>query len=315
MYIGKIGDGSHPNDAVYTILKEVIIKSIEEARLSYGNQIDISIETNGRVRVRDYGRGFPPAFMESAVCVYIKPDPFIGEIPHSIAKLRCVSIAAGLEYTITNALSKDFKFCSYINGECTWIHCKKGVVVDRGHEVSHQRNGTEIMYIPDDSIYGIQQFNKEYVVDILKEFAYTNRGLCLTLNGERFYAKNGLLDELYEIGKDIETYTPIHLIGEDIEVAMAHAKCKAHIIKSYVNGHRTVRGGAHHTVFLEAVENAFKNNKEGESYIGIININISNPQFVSNIKDELCNKNIAGKNSPSIRQTIMEFIKENISTE
>ena len=245
MYIGKLGDGSSPDDGIYILLKEVLDNSIDEYVMGAGKTIDVSVQSS-KVTVRDYGRGIP-----------------LGKLIDVVSKMntggkydtRAFKKAVGLNGVGTkavNALSDFFRVESNRDGKTAYAEFKRGELANQLiPEDSSRRRGTKVTFIPDLSIFKNFKFRNEYIARMLKNYVYLNPGLTIIFNNEKFHSKNGLKDLLEERIKDTAiTYPIIHLKGEDIEVAITHSKTQySEEYHSFVNGQNTTQGGTHLSSF------------------------------------------------------------------
>ena len=250
MYIGKLGDGSSPDDGIYILLKEVLDNSIDEFVMGAGKTIEISISESG-VSVRDYGRGIP---LGKVVDVVSKMNT--GGKYDSRAFKKSVGLN-GVGTKAVNALSSSFKVESCRDGKVKSVFFEKGnLTFDNDIEESSKRKGTKVTFIPDDLIFKKYKYRAEYVSKMLKYYVYLNPGLTIVFNGEKYISKNGLKD-LLEDNNDVDKllYPIIHLKGNDIEIALTHSKVQySEEYYSFVNGQHTTQGGTHQSAFREALE-------------------------------------------------------------
>ena len=249
MYIGKLGDGSSPDDGIYILLKEVLDNSIDEFVMGAGKTIEITIE-DSRVKVRDYGRGIP---LGKVVDVVSKMNT--GGKYDSRAFKKSVGLN-GVGTKAVNALSSHFKVSSHRDDNIKSALFEQGELVDDPSEsASSKRKGTLVEFIPDPSIFKHYKYRIEYVEKMLRNYVYLNPGLTIILNGEKFYSENGLKDLLEDQSNESDLLYPIiHLKGEDIEVAITHSKTQySEEYHSFVNGQNTTQGGTHQSAFREAI--------------------------------------------------------------
>ena len=312
MYIGKLGDGSSPDDGIYILLKEVLDNSIDEYVMGAGKTIEVSVQSS-RVVVRDYGRGIP-----------------LGKLVDVVSKMntggkydtRAFKKAVGLNGVGTkavNALSDYFKVESNRDGLTAFAKFNKGELKEELQpEQSSRRRGTKVTFIPDESIFKNFKFRSEYISRMLKNYVYLNTGLTILFNNEKYFSENGLKDLLIERIKDNDiTYPIIHLMGDDIEVAITHSKIQySEEYHSFVNGQNTTQGGTHLSSFREAfvktIREFYGKNYDAsdirKSIVAAVSIKVMEPVFESQTKTKLGSTEMGG-NLPSVRVYINEFLK------
>jgi len=312
MYIGKLGDGSSPDDGIYILLKEVIDNSIDEFVMGAGKTIEIRIKDQ-EVRVRDYGRGIP---LGKVVDVVSKMNT--GGKYDSRAFKKAVGLN-GVGTKAVNALSASFIVESFRDNKTKLASFKTGELID-DLEVSEssKRKGTKISFIPDENIFNKFKYRSEYVIRMLKNYVYLNPGLTIDYNGEKFHSENGLKDLLEEnISADDMLYPIIHLKGEDIELAITHSKTQySEEYHSFVNGQNTTQGGTHQAAFRESIVKTirefFGKNYEAsdirKSIVSAISIKVMEPIFESQTKTKLGSTDMGG-DLPTVRSYINDFIK------
>ena len=313
MYIGKLGDGSSHDDGIYVLLKEVLDNSIDEYMMGYGKKIDVTIE--GReVRVRDYGRGIP---LGKVVDVVSKMNT--GAKYDSKAFKKSVGLN-GVGVKAVNALSIRFVVRSFRDGQMKAAEFERGSLVnDHPLEMSSGDNGTEIIFIPDEELFGNYAFRSEYIDNMLKNYVYLNSGLTINYNGNKFLSKNGLADLLNDNMSKEGLYPLIHLKGDDIEVAFTHGIGYGEDYYSFVNGQNTTQGGTHLIAFKEAIVKTIKDfyKKDYEpsdirtSIIAAISVKIEEPIFESQTKTKLGSKDM-GPEGPTVRNYINGFISKEL---
>ncbi|WP_228851642.1 DNA topoisomerase IV subunit B [Aegicerativicinus sediminis] len=312
MYIGKLGDGSSPDDGIYILVKEVLDNSIDEYVMGAGKTIEVSIQGN-RVIVRDYGRGIP-----------------LGKVVDVVSKMntggkydtRAFKKSVGLNGVGTkavNALSNYFRVESTRDGQSASAEFERGDLTNQDllNDTS-RRKGTKVTFIPDESIFKNYKFRNEYVEKMLKNYVYLNPGLTIVFNGEKFYSENGLKDLLNEnINDSDKLYPIIHLRGSDIEVAMTHHKTQySEEYYSFVNGQNTTQGGTHLAAFREAIVRTIREyyNKNYDasdvrkSIVAAISIKVMEPVFESQTKTKLGSTDMGG-DLPTVRTYINDFVK------
>ena len=247
MYIGKLGDGSSQDDGVYVLLKEVMDNAVDEYMMGYGKKIDVSI--NGKeVRVRDYGRGIPLGKVLDAVSKMNTGAKYDSKAFKKSVGLNGVGVKA------VNALSSRFVIRSIREGQLKVSEFEHGrTVKDDPVEPTDEENGVEVIFQPDEEMFGNYYFISEYVDTMLKNNVYLNSGLIINFNGNKFFSRNGLVDLLNENMSKEGLYPIIHLTGEDIEIAFTHGFQYGEDYYSFVNGQNTTQGGTHLLAFREAI--------------------------------------------------------------
>ena len=311
MYIGKLGDGSSPDDGIYILLKEVLDNSIDEFVMGAGKTIDIKID-EGKVSVRDYGRGIP---LGKVVDVVSKMNT--GGKYDSRAFKKSVGLN-GVGTKAVNALSASFFVASTRDGQRKTALFNQGVLEENEPpSSSSQRNGTQVSFVPDETIFKKFRYRNEYVAKMLKNYVYLNPGLTIVFNGEKYVSKNGLKD-LLEDNNNTEDflYPVIHLKGADIEVAITHSRTQYNEeYHSFVNGQHTTQGGTHQTAFREALVKTirefygrqFDPSDIRKSIISAISIKVMEPVFESQTKTKLGSTEM-GDGLPTVRTYINDFI-------
>ena len=314
MYIGKLGDGSSADDGIYILLKEIIDNSIDEFRMKSGKRIEIKLD-EGKVTIRDFGRGIPLGKVVDAVSKMNTGDKYDYKAFKKSVGLNGVGTKA------VNALSDYFRVRSFRDGKMKVAEFSKGNITENHPETdTSDRNGTEISFIPDYSIFTHFKFRKEYIERMLRNYAYLNPGLKIIFNGETYYSENGLKDLLEEELEGEILYPIVHLNDEDIELAITHSdKSQTETYFSFVNGQNTTQGGTHLNAFREAyvktIREFFNKNFEAadirKSIIAAISINVEEPVFESQTKTKLGSNDI-GPNGPSVRTFIIDFLKNKL---
>jgi topoisomerase-4 subunit B len=311
MYIGKLGDGSSPDDGIYILLKEVLDNSIDEFVMGAGKTIDIKID-EGKVSVRDYGRGIP---LGKVVDVVSKMNT--GGKYDSRAFKKSVGLN-GVGTKAVNALSASFFVASTRDGQRKTALFNQGVLEENEPpSSSSQRNGTQVSFVPDETIFKKFRYRHEYVAKMLKNYVYLNPGLTIVFNGEKYVSKNGLKD-LLEDNNNTEDflYQVVHLKGDDIEVAITHSRTQYNEeYHSFVNGQHTTQGGTHQTAFREALVKTirefygrqFDPSDIRKSIISAISIKVMEPVFESQTKTKLGSTEM-GDGLPTVRTYINDFI-------
>ena len=311
MYIGKLGDGSSPDDGIYILLKEVLDNSIDEFVMGAGKTIDIKID-EGKVSVRDYGRGIP---LGKVVDVVSKMNT--GGKYDSRAFKKSVGLN-GVGTKAVNALSASFFVASTRDGQCKTALFNQGVLEENEPpSSSSQRNGTQVSFVPDETIFKKFRYRNEYVAKMLKNYVYLNPGLTIVFNAEKYVSKNGLKDLLEDNNNSEDfLYPVIHLKGDDIELAITHSRTQYNEeYHSFVNGQHTTQGGTHQTAFREVLVKTirefygrqFDPSDIRKSIISAISIKVMEPVFESQTKTKLGSTEM-GDGLPTVRTYINDFI-------
>ena len=314
MYIGKLGDGSSHDDGIYILLKEVVDNCIDEFVMGHGKTIDIKV-SDQKVTVRDYGRGIPLGKVVDCVSKINTGGKYDTEAFKKSVGLNGVGTKA------VNALSDAFTVQSVRDGEMKLVDYSRGEITqDYQIEKSSLRNGTKVVFQPDNKIFKNFHFLPEYIEDQIWNYVYLNSGLNINFNGEKYFSENGLKD-LLERKTDVEkiNYSIIHLKGEDIEVALTHGDQYGEEYYSFVNGQHTTQGGTHLAAFREAVVRTLREYYKKDfdasdiraSIIGAISLRIQNPVFESQTKTRLGSIEM-NADGPTVRIFINDFIKREL---
>ncbi len=314
MYIGKLGDGSSHDDGIYILLKEVVDNCIDEFVMGHGKTIDIKV-SDQKVTVRDYGRGIPLGKVIDCVSKINTGGKYDTEAFKKSVGLNGVGTKA------VNALSDAFTVQSVRDGEMKQVDYSKGEITqDYQIETSSLRNGTKVVFQPDNKIFKNFHFLPEYIEDQIWNYVYLNSGLNINFNGEKYFSENGLKD-LLERKTDVEKihYSIIHLKGEDIEVALTHGDQYGEEYYSFVNGQHTTQGGTHLAAFREAIVRTLREYYKKDfdasdiraSIIGAISLRIQNPVFESQTKTRLGSIEM-NADGPTVRIFINDFIKREL---
>lgn len=315
MYIGKLGDGSHSDDGIYVILKEVIDNSIDEFAMGFGKQIVVNITDDGTVEVRDYGRGIP---LESVVDVSSKMNT--GAKYDSDAFKKSVGLN-GVGMKATNALSTYFEISSCRNGEKKKVCYSRGEITDDCPICpTDKENGTYVKFVPDKDIFLNYKYNDEFVETMMKNYSFLNTGLTIVYNGRRIHSRNGLVDLLRENMTNDPLYPIMHFTGTDIEVVITHANQYGEEYYSFVNGQHTTQGGTHLSAFREAVSRTIKEfyGKNFEysdirnGMVAAISIKVQEPVFESQTKTKLGSRDMSPDGSLTVAKFIGDFIKREL---
>ena len=314
MYIGRLGDGSLPEDGIYVLLKEVIDNSIDEFKMKAGDRLEINIEDNLRVSVRDYGRGIPQGKMIEAVSVLNTGGKYDSKAFKKSVGLNGVGVKA------VNALSSHFEVRSYRDGKVRRATFEKGVITSDVTEDSQDENGTYIFFEPDNDakLFKDYKFHDEIVENMLRNYTYLNIGLTIMYNGRRILSRHGLEDLLKDRMTNEALYPIIHLQGEDIEIAFTHANQYGEEYYSFVNGQHTTQGGTHQSAFKEhiarTIRDYFGKYEYGDIRTGIvaaIAINVEEPVFESQTKIKLGSLPMS-PGGVSINKYVGDFIKQEV---
>lgn len=314
MYIGKLGDGSAPDDGIYVLVKEIIDNSIDEHMMGHGRTINIKV-TEHHVEVRDYGRGIPLGKVVDCVSKINTGGKYDSGAFQKSVGLNGVGTKA------VNALSTSFKVQSFRDGETKVAEFKRGEIVsDAKVEKTAERNGTAISFEPDDTVFKNYHFIPEYLDDLLWNYAFLNAGLTINFNGNKYHSEKGLLDLLTrKTDEEAIRYPIIHLKGEDIEVALTHANQYGEEYYSFVNGQNTTQGGTHLAALREALVKTIrefygKNFDAADvraSIVGAIAIRVQEPVFESQTKTKLGSQSVAPE-GPTMRTFVNDFIKREL---
>jgi topoisomerase-4 subunit B len=314
MYIGRLGDGSLPEDGIYVLLKEVIDNSIDEFKMKAGDRLEINIEDNLRVSVRDYGRGIPQGKMIEAVSVLNTGGKYDSKAFKKSVGLNGVGVKA------VNALSSHFEVRSYRDGKVRRATLERGVMTSDVTEDSQDENGTYIFFEPDNDakLFKDYKFHDEIVENMLRNYTYLNIGLTIMYNGRRILSRHGLEDLLKDRMTNEALYPIIHLQGEDIEIAFTHANQYGEEYYSFVNGQHTTQGGTHQSAFKEhiarTIRDYFGKYEYGDIRTGIvaaIAINVEEPVFESQTKIKLGSLPMS-PGGVSINKYVGDFIKQEV---
>ena len=312
MYIGRLGDGSLPEDGIYVLLKEVIDNSIDEFKMHAGDRIEITVEDNLRVSVRDYGRGIPQGKLIEAVSVLNTGGKYDSKAFKKSVGLNGVGVKA------VNALSAHFEVRSFREGKVRMATFERGEITSDRTEDTQDENGTYIYFEPDNTLFQNYQFHDEIVENMLRNYTYLNTGLTIMYNGRRILSRHGLEDLLKDRMTTEALYPIIHLQGEDIEIAFTHANQYGEEYHSFVNGQHTTQGGTHQSAFKEhiarTIKEFFGKYEYGDIRTGIvaaIAINVEEPMFESQTKIKLGSLTMA-PNGVSINKYVGDFIKQEV---
>ena len=313
MYIGRLGDGNLPEDGIYVLLKEVIDNSIDEFKMHAGDRIEIDVEENLRVRVRDYGRGIPQGKLVEAVSMLNTGGKYDSKAFKKSVGLNGVGVKA------VNALSSHFEVKSYRDGKVRELVFEKGNLLSDKTEDSNDENGTYIYFVPDNTLFKGYSFHEDIVETMLRNYTYLNSGLTIMYNGRRIKSRNGLEDLLNDTMTNDGLYPIIHIVGEDIEIAFTHANQYGEEYHSFVIGQHTTQGGTHQSAFKEHIAKTIKEffNKNYEytdirnGIVAAIALNVEEPVFESQTKIKLGSTQMS-PDGESINKYVGDFIKQNV---
>ena len=313
MYIGRLGDGSQNDDGIYVLLKEVMDNSIDEFKMGVGKRIEVNIEDNLRVSVRDYGRGIPQGKLVEAVSKLNTGGKYDSKAFKKSVGLNGVGIKA------VNALSSRFEVRSYRDGKVRTVIFEKGVLQSDVTEDSTEENGTYIFFEPDNTLFLNYSFQNQFVETLLRNYTYLNTGLTFIYNGQRIISRHGLEDLLKDNMTSEGLYDIVHLKGEDIEIAFTHTNQYGEEYYSFVNGQHTTQGGTHQTALKEHIARTIKEfyNKNQDyadirnGLVAAITIDVEEPMFESQTKTKLGSNNM-WPDGPTVNKYVGDFIKTEV---
>lgn len=312
MYIGRLGDGKLPEDGIYVLLKEVIDNSIDEFKMNAGDRIEVDVDENLRVSVRDYGRGIPQGKLVEAVSVLNTGGKYDSKAFKKSVGLNGVGVKA------VNALSSHFKVKSYRDGKVRELSFEKGNLQSDKTKKSTDENGTYIYFEPDDTLFKHYSFHDDIVEEMLRNYTYLNTGLTVMYNGRRILSRHGLKDLLTDNMTVDPLYPIVHMKGEDIEIAFTHTNQYGEEYYSFVNGQHTTQGGTHQTAFKEHIAKTIKEFFGKYEYgdirnglVAAIAVNVEEPVFESQTKIKLGSTQMS-PDGESINKYVGDFIKTNV---
>ena len=314
MYIGRLGDGSLPEDGIYVLLKEVIDNSIDEFKMHAGDRIEVDIDENLRVSVRDYGRGIPQGKLIEAVSVLNTGGKYDSKAFKKSVGLNGVGVKA------VNALSSRFEVRSYRDGHVRRATFERGQLTGDSTEETQDENGTYIFFEPDATLFTGYSFHADIVETMLRNYTYLNTGLAIMYNGRRILSRHGLKDLLSDTMTTDGIYPIVHLRGDDIEIAFTHTNQYGEEYHSFVNGQHTTQGGTHQSAFKEHIAKTIKEfyNKNFEytdirnGLVAAIAINVEEPMFESQTKIKLGSLTMAPGGGVSINKYVGDFVKTEV---
>lgn len=313
MYIGRLGDGKLPEDGIYVLLKEVLDNSIDEFKMKAGDRIEIDMDENLRVSVRDYGRGIPQGKLVEAVSVLNTGGKYDSKAFKKSVGLNGVGIKA------VNALSAHFEVQSFREGKVRKLTFEKGNIMSDNTTETTDENGTFVYFEPDNTLFKNYLFHDDIVENMLRNYTYLNAGLTIMYNGRRIKSRNGLEDLLNDNMTTDRLYPIVHIIGEDIEIAFTHTNQYGEEYYSFVNGQHTTQGGTHQSAFKEhiakTIKEFFDKNYEytdiRNGIVGAIAINVEEPVFESQTKIKLGSTQMA-PGAETVNKYVGDFIKREV---
>lgn len=315
MYIGKLGDGSHAEDGIYVLVKEVVDNSIDEFNMGAGKRIDITLTEEGEVTIRDYGRGIPLLSVKDVASKINTGAKFDDKNFQKSVGLNGVGLKA------VSALSRYSEVRSFRDGKSSGVKFERGKLTEEDVMTdTKEANGTLVRFLPDNELFRDYRYRMDFVETMVSNYTYLNTGLQIYLNGKRYVSRHGLLDLLKENMTAEPLYPIIHLKGEDIEVVITHTDQYGEEYYSFVNGQHTIQGGTHLSAFREHLGRTIKDfSGKGFEYsdirngiVAAISIRIQEPMFESQTKTKLGSKEIAPKSTVTVNKFIGDFIKKEL---
>lgn len=313
MYIGKLGDGTSPDDGIYILVKEVLDNSVDEYMMGSGKVIEITVNER-QVKIRDYGRGIPLGKLIDVASKINTGAKYDSKVFQKSVGLNGVGIKA------VNALSSHFMIQSFREGRTKYAEFSAGNIINNPpEEASDRPNGTKVIFTADEDLFGNFHFMEEYLERMCRNYVYLNSGLTILFNGAKFYSQNGLLDLLNENMSSPGLYPIIHIKGEDIELALCHGNQYGEEYHSFVNGQNTTQGGTHLVAFREAFVRVVREFYKKEfdpsdirtSIICALSIKVEEPVFESQTKTKLGSRDM-GADGPSVKNFINDFLKKEL---
>ena len=313
MYIGRLGDGNLPEDGIYVLLKEVIDNSIDEFKMKSGDRIEIDVEDNLRVSVRDYGRGIPQGKLVEAVSMLNTGGKYDSKAFKKSVGLNGVGLKA------VNALSAHFEVKSYREGKVRSITFEKGEIKTDQTDKTQDETGTYVYFEPDNTLFKNYSFHDDIVETMLRNYTYLNAGLTIMYNGRRIKSRNGLEDLLNDNMTTDGLYPIVHVVGDDIEIAFTHTNQYGEEYHSFVNGQHTTQGGTHQSAFKEHIAKTIKEfyDKNYEytdirnGLVAAVAINVEEPVFESQTKIKL-GSTLMAPGGETINKYVGDFIKREV---
>lgn len=315
MYIGSLGDGSHAEDGIYVLLKEVIDNSVDEFNMGAGSKIDIAIEEDGTITVRDYGRGVPLGKVKEVASEINTGGKFDDKNFKKSVGLNGVGLKA------VNAMSEFFRIESTRDGKKVTVDFERGNLISKTDLLdSDEPNGTLVKFKPDHQLFKGFEYKPEFVEMMVNNYTYLNTGLKIFLNGKKYWSKNGLLDLLKENMTAEPLYPFIHLKGDDIELVLTHTDQYGEEYYSFINGQNTIQGGTHLSAFREHVGRVIKEfSGKGFEYsdirngmVAAVSVKVQEPMFDSQAKNKFIGKEVAPQSTLTVNKFIGDFIKKEL---
>lgn len=314
MYIGKLGDGTHPEDGIYVLVKEVVDNSIDEFNMGAGKRIDIDVDENDCVTIRDYGRGIPLGKVREVASEINTGGKFDSKNFQKSVGLNGVGLKA------VNALSTECEVASFRDGKMVRVSFVRGDLTDHTDQIpSQEPNGTMVKFHPDPELFKNYKFNLDFIETMVNNYTYLNTGLSIYFNGKRFISRHGLEDLLNDRLTADPLYPIIHLKGEDIEIVLTHTDQYGEEYYSFVNGQNTTQGGTHLTAFREHVSRTIKD-FSGKGYefsdirnglVAAVSVRVQEPVFESQTKTRLGSNKVApDADAPTVNKFVGDFIKK-----
>lgn len=312
MYIGRLGDGTHPDDGIYVLLKEVIDNSVDEFIMGHGRRIDISVSEQGRVRVRDYGRGIPLGKVIECVSQINTGAKYNDDVFQFSVGLNGVGTKA------VNALAAEFLVRSFREGKSKAASFRLGVLEEENEGKTDEPDGTEVVFVPDPECFPRFKFDEKFIRRRIWNYAYLNSGLSLYFNGERFYSRAGLLDLLSEKVDDEKVYDVIHHKSAMLEFAFCHTVTFGETFYSFVNGQYTKDGGTHQSAFREGLLKGINEyagrsmdpNDVRNGVTGAISVKVKEPVFEAQTKNKLGNHEIRSDIVAKVRDVVLAYLHQ-----
>ncbi len=310
MYIGRLGDGSHPDDGIYILLKEVIDNCVDEFIMGAGKRIDIAIDNDGRCRVRDFGRGIPMGKLVECVSVINTGAKYNTDVFQFSVGLNGVGTKA------VNALSSEFVVCSFRDGRFKKAVFSHGSLLSEDEGPSEENDGTLIDFLPAGDLFPDFVFDRQFIEKRLWRYAYLNAGLKLYFDGECFFSEHGLLDLLAGEINGKQLYEPIFFSGKALEFAFTHTDDYGDSYFSFVNGTYTSEGGTHLSAFREGIlkgVNEFTGKKYNgrdvrDGIVGTMAVKIQEPIFESQTKNKLGNTDIRSWIVNTVKDAVVDHL-------
>lgn len=314
MYIGKLGDGAHQEDGIYVLLKEVLDNAVDEFRMQAGRQIEVRIEEDLRVSVRDFGRGIPQGKLVEAVSMLNTGGKYDSKAFKKSVGLNGVGVKA------VNALSEEFTVRSFREGQVRSVSFSKGDLLSDTTTSTDEPDGTFVAFKPDNTLFVGYRFRSEFIETMIRNYTYLNTGLVINYNGKRFSSRNGLLDLLTDAMTSAPLYPIIHLVGDDIEIAFTHTTQYGEEYYSFVNGQHTIQGGTHQSAFREHIARTIKeyytkNHDFADIRNGIVAavaVNVEEPMFESQTKIKLGSNTMSPDGGITVNKFVGDFVKREV---